>query len=120
MTLVLTIYTLSLSLRLIVGEISSEYFKKSGQFSIGFAMAYACLYIFIDGYLWIKNYLYTTYWTLAFIISLLVVHAIVTVKLNMVMNKMTGNFTQEIRSVNCQFFVFLVAYSLRCAEIITL
>ena len=44
---------------------------------------------------------------------------IVIVRLNGVMKRMTGDFQREIRSVNCQFFVFLFAYLTRSACIIT-
>ena len=44
---------------------------------------------------------------------------IVIVRLNGVMKRMTGDFYREIRSVNCQFFVFLFAYLTRSICIIT-
>ena len=44
---------------------------------------------------------------------------IVIVRLNGVMKRMTSDFQREIRSVNCQFFIFLFAYLTRSICIIT-
>ena len=81
---------------------------------------YACIGLGFDGYLWAINSDYKTICTLVFIITLIVAHAIVTIRLNLVMRRLTGDFDKEIRSVNLQFIVFLFAYLVRSAEIVLL
>ena len=47
-------------------------------------------------------------------------YSIVIYMLNRVMSKFVGNFKNEIRSVNGQFFVFLISYLTRCSFVLLL
>ena len=86
------------------------------------------MYLVIDIFLWIEIYQtaeggwvkeqdgWNKYATFSSFIVLLIMYSFVILKLNRVMNRMDGNFVKEKRSVNCQFFVFLVSYFTRSVQ----
>ena len=53
-------------------------------------------------------------------ILLTVMYSVVIYMLNRVMRKLVGDFKNEIRSVNGQFFVFLISYLTRCSFVLLL
>lgn len=55
---------------------------------------------------------------MGYYICLTLIYSIIIVMLNIVMRKMAGNFRKEIRSVNCQFVFFFLAYLTRTLAII--
>ena len=50
---------------------------------------------------------------MASFVFLTIAYGVVICTLNQVMRRMAGNFVSEIRSVNCQFFFFFLAYLAR-------
>ena len=60
------------------------------------------------------------YWLVINFMLLTLMYAVVIIMLNHVMGYMVGDFKNEIRSVNCQFFVFLFAYVTRCVYLMIL
>ena len=59
-------------------------------------------------------------WLMGNFIVLTLMYTIVCVILNCEMNSMVGDFRKEIRSINCQFIVFLFAYLTKCTYVWTL
>ena len=99
--------------------------KKAKWIRFVLIILFACTFFVLDLYLWIEAPRddETEPWIsncfMFLYLSLALMFTIVILRLNGVMNRMTGSFAHEIRSVNCQFFVFLVAYLTRNLSNIT-
>ena len=121
LTLILTMQRLALGLRLILGEINICVIKRQQRHGIWLTILFAGTFLVLGFYLWIKDYSkdFKTkrffYFTISALVILVMTYTIVIIKLNQVMKKVDGNFEQEIRSINCQFFFFLIAYLTRIA-----
>ena len=113
---------LFLSLKLVLGEIGLETIKRSKCIASFFVLVYASIYLALDLFIWIlsldkgehdwiQNFLLVCFFVLT------IMYTIVMFRLNRVMKRLSGSFGSENRSINCQFFVFLIAYLYRMITI---
>ena len=122
LTLILTMHWLFLSLKLVLGEIGLETIKRSKCIASFFVLMYASTYLALDMFIWVRsldkgeydwiqNFLLVCYFVLT------IMYTIVILRLNRVMKRLSGSFRSEKRSINCQFFMFLIAYLYRMITI---
>ena len=113
-TLVTTMYQLTMSLKIVLGEITVEQMNRRNLVArilvASAAAIYGSLVIFIEtviGFDYIY-FLWITYFSLLSGLYILVIF-----QLNSKMKRLAGNFNVEIASINRQFIVFLFAYLTR-------
>ena len=63
--------------------------------------------------IWLHDNNFVWLWYVSVFFTMSVVYTVLIIKLNLVMNKMVGDFSAEISSVNKQFFTFLFVYVCR-------
>ena len=113
-TLVTTMFQLTMSLKIFLGEITVEQMNKRNLVArilvASAAVIYGSLVIFIEtviGFDYIY-FLWISYFSLLSGLYILVIF-----QLNSKMRRLAGNFNVEIASINRQFIVFLFAYLTR-------
>ena len=113
-TLITTMYQLTMSLKIALGEITLEQMNKRnlvvrilGAFA---ATIYVSLVIFIETVIGF-NYIY--YLWIPYFAMLSSLYILVIFQLNSKMRLLARNFNVEIASINRQFIVFLFAYLTR-------
>ena len=113
---------LFLSLKLVLGEIGLETIKRSKCIASFFVLVYASTYLALDFFIWVRSldkgeYDWIQNFLLVCFFVLTIMYTIVILRLNRVMKRLSGSFRSEKRSINCQFFMFLIAYLYRMITI---
>ena len=116
LTLIVTINQLTLSLQVIQLEIGYGQLKLRSFVVRACSVSAALIYAITCTYIDLELTKIQEYWLWISYFSLLSVTYIITIiKLNNKMLKLPGDFEPEIKSINCQFAVFLVSYVTRLA-----
>ena len=85
------------------------------SFVIFYSLAYIAYQIYLQVFLWNKVITWVLDVFIGFLVVMLLMYSVIIIMLNRTMRSLTGDFKKEIRSVNNQFFVFLISYLTICA-----
>lgn len=121
LTLMMTMHRLYLAIKIILGQISLNSMKRAEKIGLVFIIVLSLMFLFFEVFSWTQKHSdkelpkwLSTYYSV-YMIALMILYSIVILTLNRVMKSVPGNLKREVISVNCQFFVFLVAYFTRVA-----